>query len=813
MNTRVLSQIVGFCLLCWANYGHNVDTCGYAVKYHQRSMADYEFRLSSSQIRQTTLKLQFHQFSQSFNSPNSSGLPNTQFPITLPIHRSPAANCLHDTIYNFNPRPTKPSNGSLKLPISIYMSRKRFLESVVATSAPKYASRALPPTLPLCLPHITNSHRKIAKALSNKARRQLKQTDNTPLVGYSPKEVEELMFLNICARNYDQVWGIAKMIKEDPIALRYRTPSIYLLLLLLISSQGDTGHAMLALSLYAELYNGRSKLLNEEHDLAANLLFSILRKCSDFTLMLPLKSVYESIMVHHLECENQYIAVSLDILMNSRQYIKALDLFETYMMALDEREIGDALTLLPVLKLFNYMCSVQDLDSLVKWLPTVTGREQEIVTASDWSSYLGLALSLNNYALVNFIYVNWIMAGLDTHLSAEDVVLNNNISRLQALNTIFQTLSDQTLHQILHTLASHGDVELTLNLIEWHYIHKSLKGERALTKELCVDVIRSYCFYDDPDSQGQDRDHSMEKVLDVLDSFVTRSKADFVLSFKDISDAISHKIHNYKAEDSNVNEANRKLMGTLEFIEASNEENTLSVTELPRKTTNSNILDSAHGNPVLNTEVLRLFVESHMDYLLRKSANATTIVLFVNCIMNHLNKYQNCSGLIVALRTLKSMNQDFVNEWLDNDLFDILIRSITTSPAARLTGLELYQYMKINQWTIAQRQMIHFIFSSLRDQNYQTLFEYYVYEYLMLSPTKVSTHLLKRIANFSHLDHRGRVVLEVLELEKVPKIDEIESFWESNGLNKTPNVNIYDEESIYSKIDARDRQLLKHILT
>lgn len=690
------------------------------------------------------------------------------------------------------------------------MSRKRFLESVVSTAAPKFGPHGVTPTLPFCLPYITNSHRKVAKVLSQKAKRQSKQADTSALVSYSPKEVEELMFLSICARDYNQVWSIAKSIKDDPIVLRFRTPSIYLLLLQLIASQGDSGQSMLALNLYAELYKGRRRLLNEENELAATLLFSILRRCSDFTLLLPLKSVYEGISLHHLDCEGQYIGVSMDILMNSRQYDKALGLFENYMMGLNDIEAKDALRILPVSKLFDYMCSVQDLDGLVKWLTVIIASGEEIVSALNWSSYLGLALSLNNYDLVNLIYVNWIMAGLDTHLSVEDVVLNNKISRLQSQNTIFQTLSEQSLYQILHTFASHGDVELTLDLIEWHYIHKSLKGDRALTKELCVDVIRSYCFYDD--SESQHRDHSMERVLDVLDSFVSRSK-DFQLSYKDISDAISHKIHNFNVEDANITLARRKEMGTFEFIESSNEDNAVnSVTELPRKLTNKNLLDSAHGNPLLNTEVLSLFVESHLDYLLKKNATPATIVLFVNCIINHLNKFQNCSGILVALHALRTMNHNFVDEWLNADLFSIFIRSIANSPAARLTGLELYQYLKKHHDGITQKEMIHFILSSLRDQNYHTLFEYYVYEYLMLSPAKVSTQLVDRIARFSHLDHRGRLVSEFLQANKVPKKDDIEAYWESNGLNKSPDVNVYDEDSIYAKIDTRDRQYLKHIL-
>ncbi|SGZ51189.1 CIC11C00000005892 [Sungouiella intermedia] len=690
------------------------------------------------------------------------------------------------------------------------MSRKRFIETVISTATSNSALRHLPPPLPLCLPYVTNSQRKEAKALCRRAKWSPKQPDNSPLVRYSPKEVEELMFLNVCARDYNLVWNIAQLIKLDPISLRYQTPSVYLLLLLLITAKGDTSQAMLALNLYAELYSGSRKLTEEESNLAAQLVFSILRKCSDFTLLLPLKSIYESIMVYHLDCEKQYIGVTMDILMNSRQYNKTLDLFENYMTGLNKTEIKAALTTLPVLKLFKYMCTVQDCDRLAKWLEVLVSSGDTLLTAADWSTFLGLALSLNNYDLVKLIYDHWIMAGLDSQLSVEDVVLDNKIWTLQSQNSIFQSLSDSSVYQILHTLASHGDVELTLNLIEWHYIHKTLKGDRALTKELCVDIIQSYCFSNDPDSQNSD--HSMERVLDVLDSFASRSKANFELSYKDISDAVSHKIHNYKVADENMIKAQRKEMGTIEFIESSNQESVSSLADLPRKISNRNINDSGHGNPLLNTENLQVFIETHIDYLLKKSVNPATIQLFVNCIINHLNKFQNCSGLIVALNTLKSKNFNFINEWLNNDLFEIFVRSIANSPAARLTGQELYQYLK-QRGAISQQQQLNFIFSSLRDLNYHSLFEYYVFEYLMSSPAQISSQLIKRISSFSHLDHRGRIVLEFLESEMVPGEDEINEYWQSNGLNKNADVTVYGEESIYGKIDARDCKYLKHVLT
>lgn len=677
------------------------------------------------------------------------------------------------------------------------------------------------PTLPMCLPYVTNSQKKEAKMLIRTKNWFPKRGKRSLLLPYTPKDVEEIMFLNICARQYDEVWKLAEKIKRDPISLRYRTTSTYLLLLFLITAKGNSSHAIRALTLYQELYSdGLDEFSIEEHELAAKFLLSLLRKCSDFTLLLPLKAVYESILVQHLDTafEAQYIGAALNILINSHQYNKALDLFESYMAILHETEaLNSALTNLPVIKLLDYMAAVQDCDSLVKWLKVVTASSEEIITPKEWSTYLGLSLSLNHYNLVKLIYEQWIMAGMETHLSVEDVVLNNKISKLESLNTAFQSLSDGTLYQILQCLASHGDVDLTLNLIEWHYIHKTMKGEKALTKELCIDIIHSYCFYNDTELDQQGKDHSMERVLDVLDSFISRQNRGFELSYKDISDGLSHKMYNYKAEDENVTKAEQKEAGTHRFIESLNEETSTGV-ELPRKSTNKNISESTSGNLLLNTQVLRRFAEDHINYLLKNSASTKTIELFISCLLNHLNKLQNCSGIISALQTLKLMNDDFINEWIASDLFDIIIRSISNSPAARLTGLELYKYLKKSKIAVTQTNMVRLILSSLRERNYHMIFEYYVYEYLCLSPKTVSTQLIKRITRFSHLDHRGRLVLHYLEdhQNSAPSKLDLDRFWNANHLNKDlSSIKLYAENSssAYGKIDIRDCQYLKYVLT
>lgn len=673
------------------------------------------------------------------------------------------------------------------------------------------------PTLPMCLSYVNNQQAKEAKALSLRAKWALERKSDLLLLTKTPKEMEVMLFLSVCAKQYDQVWDMAKKIKRDPISLRFQTPSVYLLLLHLVAAKNGNSNAMLALNLYRELYQANN-LSAEEHELAATLLFSVFRNCSDFTLLLPLKSVYESIVVHQFGAsfEYSYIGACLDILVNCQDYDRAVSLLDRYMATIyGTEDVSSALEALPVPKILDYMCTVQDCDNLLRWVKVVSTHNEKMFNSQEWLKYLGVALLCNHYPLVKFIYEQWIMAGLSTRLTVEEVIFESKISELPELNSALQTLADSTLHQVLHTLSSHGDVELTLNLIEWHYIHKLLKGEQALTKELCVDIIHSYCFFVETELDLNGRDRSLERVLDVINSFISRSNS-LDLSYKDISDAISHKIHCLSIEDDNVVEKQKKLSSIHQFIETVNEDDTANA-EMPRKSTNSNVSISEQGNPLLNTTLLSGFIEDHMRYLLTGPADQKTIRIFVNCMLNHIGKFQNFSGILVALQSLKSLNSHLFEDWLSQDLFDIMIRSISASPAARLTGFELYKFLKERGQSLSKTNMVHFILSSLRGQDYHLLFEFYVYEYLCSCPKSISTQLIQRITKFTHLEYRGKLVLQFLEECRLqaPEKNQVDQYWTTHNLNcSSSNIGLQPKESLspYDRIDTRDCQYLRSIL-
>lgn len=661
------------------------------------------------------------------------------------------------------------------------------------------------PTLPMCLRYVTEEHIKEAKSLSKPPIGKIKGKGSS-VVKLTPRKVDLLLFLSVCARQYDKVWEAAQILQNDPVSLRFQTNSIYLLLLLLISQKKDSSEASLALNLYRELCVS-SQLTKEEHELAATMLFSIFDNCSDFTLLLLLKSVYESVVVPQFGADLEYLYISacLNIHMNSGNYEGAVLLLERYMATLfGTDDVKFALEALPMLKLVDDMCTFHDCETLHRWVKIIQENNEDLLQPETWMKILGLGLLLNDFPIVKLVYEKWIMAGLSTQLQVEEVIFENSSSVISKLNGSLKTLSDTTLHQILHTLSSHGDVELTLNLIEWHYIHKSLRGEKALTKELCADIIRSYCYYEDLQTDGNGQDKSMERVLDVLNSFVSRPNT-YELSYKDISDSVSHKINNLKIEDQNVVDAQKKTNLLQTYIEKSNEEGQNG--ELPRKVTTT---PTNQGNTLLNTKLLSTFVETHIKYLLETSAHTKTIHLFVNCILNHMAKYQNLSGVIVALQSLKILNDNYLHDWLTMELFDIIIRSISNSPASRATGLELYKYLAGKDTQFTEKDMLHFIFLSLRGPEYHDLLEFYLFQYLCMGFT-MSTQLIRRISKFTHLDHRGRLLLEFLEENQKPEVEDVKNFWSTHDLNSLPKFAVSDR-STYDKIDARDCSYLKLLL-
>lgn len=676
------------------------------------------------------------------------------------------------------------------------MLRRRFLDPLVKLQ-------------PLGLAHVIPCDANSAKPHSMKAYYDLKKSRN--LLKVPTTEIEETVFLSICAQKYDQVWDIAQRIKKEPSGTLLLSSTLYLLLLRLIAMKRDRNQIELAGSLYEELYKSRFALRQEEHDLAASLIVNIYSASNDFTHLLALKILYENCMtgnVSDLSFAIRYVGAHLDILLNCGQYQKALQMFE---MAFEDfgpsHNVKEICLQLPVSRMLGAMSEVEDFDNLTKWLDTIL-ENKWIIPLSEWVGYLSLGLSSNHYGLVKLIYTRLIMADLDGLLSTEDVLFSNKVTVLQNRSTVLATLSEATLHQILHTLASNGDVNLTLNLIEWHYIHKTMRGEKALTKELCAEIIASYCCHHEELPEGA-IDESIQRVLDVLDGFVAKVDGEF--SYKEISDSMSRKFVSFQVHDANIERAKEKETAAIQKLTLEDK------SYMPRKITNPNITSSKNGNILKNTAILRHFVTSHINYILEKNYSTETLRIFVNCVLEHINKYQNSSGMISVLLTLHALNDRAAQEWLDAELYNIIVKSLSQSSAGKLTGLELYIYLKL----LAQIEPAHypdFISSSIRGEDYNSLLEFYIFEYLHSSPEVISFQVMSLLHG---LNDKGTLVADFLGLYHtqgtVPSVEIVEQFWKENRLTLI-NPSIVQEQgasnrNYYHEIDMRDSRYLHFILT
>lgn len=665
-------------------------------------------------------------------------------------------------------------------------------------------------SLPACLPYLEPAHITQAKLLCHRTSYGLKAAQKSSIVQASPKEVEEMVFVGLCAGNHHQVMEIAQMVHQDPMSGRYRSKTLYLLLLQLITTSKGHNQAQVALNLFQELFHYCHDVSLDEWSGATVLLFQCFHHCRDFSQLLTLRMVYESIIVHKLpgfEFEARFLAANLHVLINSLQYHQALEMmhqsFESFPDAEDQATL---MKILPLSKFLDLMCSFKDCDTLRAWLTVISQQEPLVILLEAWAKFLDLAVSKNHYGLTKLIYSHVIMAGREL-LSVDDVLTSTIVSDLESRSPMLATLSEHTLQAVLHTLASHGDVSLTLNLIEWHYIHREMRGESALTKDLCIEIVRSYCFYNEEPSElnSDGNDASVERVLDVLESFIQRLKEEFF--YTDVSDAMSYKLNTLNIFDENVAAARRKELATVTLVNESEENNTKA-----RKLTNKNITPSLQGNVLMNNKLLHQIITQHLKYMLAKQMSLKCIQIYIECVLNHVNKYQNTSGLVTAMMAMKSFKHDIL-QWFTPAVFNIAFKSISNSPAARITGSTLFTFMRQNGMEVSRSNLEHLVYSSLRGSQFNKHLEFYLHEYLSTNPQSISPQIIHRIRDFSSLNDDGRRLLHFLEENTV---ESALGLWHSYGFcSEIPfsgsNTSIYNKEH-YHQIDSRDAQYLSFVL-
>lgn len=415
-----------------------------------------------------------------------------------------------------------------------------------------------------------------------------------------------------------------------------------------------------------------------------------------------------------------YYSVFIHTYINLNQPVMALELYINAFNQLCERFPNIvACHSLPTVRLLRLLVEFKDCGGINNILNLIQEEEsikepkKSIITKSEWFIYLSLACSSNHYELVKTIYDNYLMKGFDQSQLTEDVLFNRELVDLFKEKEITSLI----VMLILQTLSTHGDTARSLALIESFYIHRVLEGEKAFTKDIFSMVVEAYCSAENDEIQHLDpellkyyRDSSMERVLDVIGNYIIKSSDR--LSYKDVCQYLSYKFMNYKAYDEHIERDLAKQEATERETE-------------PEKTSNRNMAVSPFGNILANLRILSSFVESHIKYIQTQNYPPETTTLFINCVLNHLSIHQNFSSVASILTVLHQNNANFIKDWLDHDLIDIILNSMANS-AAKLSSLHLFNYLR-KTTQLTHHHYRCFVSSCLRGDFYSQLTGYLYY--------------------------------------------------------------------------------------
>ncbi|CUM50544.1 uncharacterized protein AC631_04644 [Debaryomyces fabryi] len=667
-------------------------------------------------------------------------------------------------------------------------------------------------------------------------------------------------------KDFKSIWLISKLMKDFNIPPSYK---LYILLLKVCKLTNKPESTSLATRLYYEamkLHESKKqgyKLTQDIHNGLAYFLLGSFQCCQDFTELITLKMLWENYIITNVDkpiYELLYHSAYINTFLNTSQTQAAIYHFEKAFKELTQVDVVenyhqftkyDVLLTLPTIRILDIMASNKDFQKLQEWLLIVNDEQHyKLTDESDdckiilndynWLKYLNVGLLNNNYDLVKTVYDNFIMSGYDEGISTEDVLFRKDPTISSAYgNVILNSVNDKTIFQILHTFAINGDVNLTLALIESHYIHKTMKGEKALTKDLCLKIIESYCYHPDLQNNWSEdeiglskkpNDESVKRVLDVLNGFVMKfdSDKDNSISYRDITDAMSFKFLNYKVYDKNIRKAKHKELEISEKIR--NPEDIDKIPGLPRKISNRNIESSFQGNVLANLETLSGFILDHLEYLREKSYSDSTIILFINCILNHTNLYQNFSGTVKALSTICKMFPNSVSDYLNDDLMNIILNSLANSNSAKISSLILFKYLH-NKKRVTHNHYRCFISAILRGDFHDCL-QFFLYNYLLdyggVIDSRIQQMLQDLPSDITHssastsslltfITDKAKIKLSDKSLNyQVISPEEVDQFWKLNKIrHEEPFVgdkNIPHFKRVYNHyFDVRDANYLTYI--
>lgn len=673
-------------------------------------------------------------------------------------------------------------------------------------------------SLPKCVPQLTPANRKVARDLAKTVNEKFENLPKIYWKQLTTTGVKELLFLNLCAGNHGMVLKIAGRIAQDPQCKTYLSSELYILLLQLLASlvgfqrQSATQsrgapQVALAAQLCSELI--ANECSDDDLQLAFNLVLDCASTCDDFTQLIPLRILFKSVSSRKCDTDlhYKYLGTVMNIYLNSSQYIEAVN----YLHQLQSSFKSSKLRLysrLPLERIIDSMCSMHDCSNLTQLLGDILNCNRDFISARVWATALNMGLSLNHYELVKLIYDAILVRGIDKAISIDDLLFDDKLSRLRNENPVFGSLTESTISEIIHTLASHGDVTLCLTLVEFHYILNTLKGKSSLSKEVCVDIVQSYCFnIEQSEMINGMTDGSVKRVIDVVHNFMSKQKGRF--TYVDISDAFLFKLHHYWVYDQNAEDAKLKELSTIAKLAEHYEGEPGEF--LPRKILSAPITSSRMGNVFMNTAVLERFVVEHVAYIQRMDYGLETLRMFLNCILNHITKYQNFSGLITVLESLSTIYGSFPQAWLDSDLVKIMGKCLASSHANMASGFQLFRYLKSTKKNTTSETIEHFIFSALRNPEDSTLLQFYVYEYLKSCSGSPSALLVERLTHWANENVAGRLLAELLSDPGI--LTDWEMVWNERGyVTDYSQLNPFNIlSSKHTEIDLRDLQRLQKL--
>lgn len=642
-------------------------------------------------------------------------------------------------------------------------------------------------------------------------------------------------------KDLKSIWKLTKKMKSLNIPLNI---DIYFQLMNWFSLPSSENYTKEAIETFDEAMNQykfeESKVLRplsqEEKIMLSQYLLICLNKSSDFTDIAILNLFWENYMsiLDNENLEILYHSAYVNILFNTHQNNSAFEYFEHLIanyLQTSSLPSCQILNRLPVNRFIGLLISNKDCDSLNKWLDVILEAESleksssSKIDGATWVHVLTVALSQNHYDLTKNVYDNFIMKQFrNSAISIEDAIFKP-VYHTSTLNSF----TDELILQILHTFSTHGDVNLTLSLIESLFLHKFVQGEKALTKELCIKILEAYCYNPElkanwdgneiKDYKNID-DESIMGVLGVLNGFITKFKQDGTkLYYNDISASLSFKFWNYQSYDKNIEHSINRQKAIEQKIE-SLEENRFESKILPKKMSNTNISSSRFGNTFANMTTLEKFVESHFQFLQENTKfHQETITVFLNCLLNHLFLHQNFTAAIRVLLVLKRVNPDFGN-WLDEDLFLLLFKLMGNGTATKRCSIVLYEHLKQKRNLIPEQIFIQILEANFRGYCHDAV-QYIMYEYLTTF-NSILRQILETLSNLPSKvveENEGTQQLMIYCNNSVDfSLESVNSFWKQHNLCWQLDKIEYDKQSSLkreyrSPYDIRDAESIRHIFS